>query len=64
MIGLILFLVGVYILILLAKAIIEEVVDPPSRQKVTKIVVLLICFFALLWLAGFGGWGHVYGWRP
>jgi hypothetical protein len=63
MFGLLLFLVCLAIALLLTKFIVELVVDPPAQAKAVKIAVLVVVLSAFLWLAGFGGWGSVYGWR-
>lgn len=62
MIGLILFLVCLLIVIVLVKMLCAELF--PGNANALKIAILVCVLIAVLWLAGFGGWPHVYGWHP
>jgi hypothetical protein len=62
MLGLILFLLCVLIVCVIVKMILAEVL--PGNTNAVKIAMLLVLLMAVLWLSGFGGWPHVYGWRP
>ena len=61
MLGLILFLVFVLLLIYVMKEIIAALSLPPNIQRVAYLLLTLL---VVVWLFGFGGWPHVYGWRP
>jgi hypothetical protein len=64
MIGFLLFLLCLWLCLLLAKAIVETVVDPPARANALKIAYLVVVILAILWLAGFGGWGYTQNFHP
>ena len=56
MIGFALFLFAVFIVILIVKAILAEVL--PGNANAVKIALLIILLIALVWLFGGGGWGY------
>jgi hypothetical protein len=64
MFGFLLFLLCVWLSLLLVKAIVETVVDPPARPNALKIAYLIVVIVAILWLAGFGGWTYTTNFHP
>ncbi len=62
MLGLILFLLCLLIIGIIVRAACDECA--PGNANIKKIALLVVLVFAILWLAGFGGWPHVYGWHP
>ena len=62
MLGFILFLLCLLIIVILVKMILAELL--PGNANAFKIAMLVILLFAVLWLAGLGGWGYVRVWHP
>lgn len=64
MFGFLLFLLCVWLALLVAKAIVETVIDPPARANALKIAYLLVLIIAILWMAAGGGWGYTTNFHP
>lgn len=62
MLGAIVFLICLLIIVILVKLILDQVA--PGNAQYRLVAFLLVLLFAILWLAGFGGWGYVRGWHP
>jgi hypothetical protein len=62
MIGFLVFLICVFIVVILVKAILAELL--PGNANAVKIAMLVILLFALIWLFGGGGWGYTTNFHP
>jgi hypothetical protein len=62
MLGFIVFLICLLIVGVLVRACCEEFA--PGNANIRKIALLLVLLFAILWLAGFGGWNYTTNFHP
>ena len=60
MLGLIAFLIGLLIVVILINMICDQFSIVP---KIRLVVFLVLALLVLMWLVGAGGWNSVYGWH-